>query len=138
MEWWQSWIFDPRWEDAYLTLDSHTQSHTHTHMLTKKVILVAESCGVWFLFCSFTGNRYVCVVCVCLCVDSLLLLFRVCSLNVVMVMGLHGMMRHTEIATSNKSNNYQSFGSHDDAHNLVVLKMLMIMVVTILLKKQKR
>ena len=34
--------------------------HTHTYMLTKKVILVAESCGVWFVFCSFTGNRYVC------------------------------------------------------------------------------
>ena len=54
-----------------------------------------------------------------------------------MVMGLHGMRRHTEIATIDKSNNYQSFGSHDDAHNLVVLKMLMIMVVTILLIKTK-
>ena len=36
-------------------------THSHTHMLTKKVILVAESCGAWFVFCSFTGNRYVCV-----------------------------------------------------------------------------
>ena len=38
----------------------HTHTDTHTYMLTKKVILVAESCGVWFVFCSFTGNRYVC------------------------------------------------------------------------------
>jgi len=42
-------------------------------MLTKKVILVAESCGSWFLCRSFTGNRYVCAVCVC--VDSLLVAF---------------------------------------------------------------
>ena len=33
-------------------------------------------------------------MCVCHC----LLLFRVCSLNVVMMVGLYGMMRHTEIA----------------------------------------
>ena len=66
-------------------------------MLTKKVILVAESCGSWFLCCSFTGNRYVCAVCVCVGTDCLLL-FRVCSLNVVMMVELYGMMRHTEIA----------------------------------------
>lgn len=51
--------------------------------------------------------------------NSLLLLFRVCSLNVGMVVGLHGMIRHTEIAIIiNKSNNYQISCSHHDAHNL--------------------
>ena len=104
-----------------------THTHSHTHMLAKQVILVAESCGVWFVFCSFTGNRYVCV-------DSLLFLFRVCSLNVVMVVGLHGMIRHTEIAIIIK------FLAPIKmlAILVVMMKMLMTMVMTILLKKEEK
>ena len=109
----------------------HAHSHAHTHMLTKKVILVAESCGVWFVFCSFTGNRYVCV-------DSLLFLFRVCSLNVVMVVGLHGMIRHTEIAII-RAIIIKFLAPIMMLTTLVVMmKMLMTMVMTILPIKNEK
>ena len=133
MEWWQPWVFGTGWEDAYLNLDSHTQTHTHTYMLTKKVILVAESCGVWFVFCSFTGNRYVCV-----CVDSLLFLFRVCSLNVVMVVGLYGMIRHTEIAIIRVIIIKFLAPIMMLTILVVMMKMLMTMVMTILPKKDDK
>ena len=72
------------------------------------------------------------VIGMCVC-DSLLFLFRVCSLNVVMVVGLHGMIRHAEIAIVIK------FLAPIMMLTILVvmMKMLMTMVMTILLKKEK-
>ena len=74
-----------------------------------------------------------------MCVDSLLFLFRVCSLNVVMVVGLYGMIRHTEIAIIRVIIIIKFLAPIMMLTILVVMmKMLMTMVMTILPKKDDK
>ena len=74
----------------------------------------------------------------CVCVDSLLFLFRVCSLNVVMVVGLYGMIRHTEIAIIRVIIIKFLAPIMMLAILVVMMKMLMTMVMTILPKKDDK
>ena len=79
------------------------------------------------------------VIGMCVCVDSLLFLFRVCSLNVVMVVGLYGMIRHTEIAIIRVIIIIKFLAPIMMLTILVVMmKMLMTMVMTILPKKDDK
>ena len=78
------------------------------------------------------------VIGMCVRVDSLLFLFRVCSLNVVMVVGLYGMIRNTEIAIIRVIIIKFLAPIMMLTILVVMMKMLMTMVMTILPKKDDK